>query len=36
MRTMRYINDWAALTLYVLFFHREHQHLFTFYVIPPH
>ena len=23
------------LTLYVLFFQREHKHIFTFYVIPP-
>ena len=24
------------LTLYELFFQREHKHIFTFYVIPPH
>ena len=26
----------CTLTLYVLFCQREHKHIFTFYVIPPH
>ena len=36
---VKYMSDKneGILTLYVLFFQREHKHIiFTFYVIPPH